>query len=83
MDVSPFDLENETDREGLWFLPMTRPRLTTLDKRPNFDVDFFYRRERSCIGDSEAVDHEIATQLLCDQDGGFQTYQSTSWRLRR
>lgn len=85
VDVFEFDLQHETDREGLYFLPITHTRLQHLDRRPNVDVDFDSPRGRCRIQDAIVVDDAIAGQLFSSKDDadGFQANELSPWRLRR
>lgn len=85
IDSMQIDLEEETERGGPYFLPMSQERMDSLNKRPEFDITFDDEWSNSVWNfcDGDIINLEFRDQLTCSNDeSSWQAYEASHWRPR-
>ena len=83
VDVSKFDLQEETGNEGTYFLPAAQSHVQALRERPSIHWDFMHGRCN--IGDSMEIDQTVGDQFFRSKVGptNVWAHELTPWRGRR
>jgi hypothetical protein len=85
VDPKQIDLEEETQRGGSYFLPMSQERMDSLNKRPEFSIVFDDEMSSSvwCFSDGDIINLAFRSQLLYNNDeSSWQAYEASHWRPR-
>lgn len=78
------DLENETERGGPYFLPMSQDCMDSLNKRPEFAIEFDEESSSVwCFTDSDIVHMAYQSQLHDrTDDSDWRAWQGSHWQPR-
>lgn len=85
MGVDPLqiDLEEETERGGPYFLPMSQECINKLDRRLGFCIEYDdpMNSPVEAFDDGQIVDFAFRNQLLLNNDeSSWAAYQSSHWQ---
>lgn len=81
VDVSQFNIAQETLQGGPYFRPMSQERLSSLNKRPDmYPIPFWEDRRYPSNADAYKVQAAISDQLFSSRDDDvWAAYESTQW----
>jgi hypothetical protein len=85
VDHIQVDLEDETERGGPYFLPMSQERIDALNRRPEVDITFDEDWSSSvwCFSDAETVHLEFRNQLYSNIDeSAWKAWEGSHWQPR-
>ena len=85
VDFTQIDLEEETDRGGPYFLPMSQACMDSLDKRRGFSLAFDDEMSDSIwdFWDANIIHREFQDQIYYNNDEStWQAWQRTHWQPR-
>jgi hypothetical protein len=83
IDVSVFDLHQETREGGTYFLPMLQSRLESFHQLPDFEVGFMMESDEWRYSNAGVLNHALFKQMLHGQGNSlFRAIDQTQWRIR-
>jgi hypothetical protein len=85
VDSAQFDLEEETERGGIYFLPKSQECMDSLDQRSGFRIDFDNTISQSIwdFSDGDIINLAFRSQLYyCKNGSASEAWEDSHWQPR-